>query len=157
MVRTSTTHYELRTTHHSPRTTRNPMSDINDHIPHTKAELLFPAHLISSLRDLRGEEWRALVDRVSVLPETHPDCLAFILMMIELDGCLRCNSNNFKFLRGCFLCATQTVQSFKGTDNDLIEMYNKAKHDLGVHLQQGHLQQGHLQQGLKPGEMKIAA
>ena len=83
---------------------------------------------------------------------THPDSLAFVLMMIELDGCLRCNSNNFKFLRGCFLCATQTVQSFKGTDNDLLEMYNKAKHDLGVHLQQGHLQQG-----LKPGEMKIAA
>ncbi len=80
-------------------------------------------------------------------PKLIPDCLAFILMMIELDGCLRCNSNNFKFLRGCFLCATQTVQSFKGTDNDLIEMYNKAKQELGVHLQQEP----------KPGEMKLAA
>ncbi|MFN8440982.1 MAG: hypothetical protein U0175_09445 [Caldilineaceae bacterium] len=123
------------------------MTDLNDHIPHTKAELLFPAHLIPSLRDLRGEEWRQLVDRVSTLPETHPDCLAFILMMIELDGCLRCNSNNFKFLRGCFLCATQTVQSFKGNDGDLLEMYNKAKHDLNIHLQQG----------IKPGELKLAA
>ena len=123
------------------------MTDLNDHIPHTKAELLFPAHLIPSLRDLRGEEWRQLVDRVSTLPETHPDCLAFILMMIELDGCLRCNSNNFKFLRGCFLCATQTVQSFKGNDGDLLEMYNKAKQDLNIHLQQG----------IKPGELKLAA
>ncbi len=123
------------------------MSDLNDYIIHTKAELLFPAHLISSLRDLRGQEWRALVERVSQLPETHPDSLAFVLMMIELDGCLRCNSNNFKFLRGCFLCATQTVQSFKGSDSDLLEMYNKAKHDLGIHLQQG----------IKPGELKLAA
>jgi hypothetical protein len=109
----------------------------NDLIVHTKAELLFPAQLISSLRDLRGEEWRALVDRVSALPETHQDSLAFVLMMIELDGCLKCNSNNYKFLRGCYLCATQTVQSFKGTDGDLLELYGKARQELTQHLTQG--------------------
>jgi hypothetical protein len=123
------------------------VSDPNDLIVHTKAELLFPAHLISSLRELRGEEWRSLVDRVAALPETHPDSLAFVLMMIELDGCLRCNSNNYKFLRGCFLCATQMVQSYKGTDGDLLELYNKARHDLTLHLTQG----------LRPGELPIAA
>lgn len=109
----------------------------NDYIIHTKAELLFPAHLISSLRELRGEEWQALVDKVAALPETHPDSLAFVLMMIELDGCLRCNSNNYKFLRGCYLCATQTVQSYKGTDNDLLTMYERAKQELNRHFQQG--------------------
>jgi len=108
----------------------------NDLIVHTKAELLFPAQLISSLRDLRGEEWRALVDRVSALPETHQDSLAFVLMMIELDGCLKCNSNNYKFLRGCYLCATQTVQSFKGSDADLLELYGKARQELSQHLSQ---------------------
>ncbi len=113
------------------------MSDLNDYIIHAKAELLFPAHLISSLRDLRGEEWRMLVDRVAALPETHPDSLAFVLMMIELNGCLKCNSNNYKFLRGCYLCATQTVQSFKGGDGELIEMYSRAKRQLNMHLQQG--------------------
>ena len=101
------------------------MSDLNDLLVHTKAELLFPAHLISSLRELRGEEWRELVDRVTALPETHVDSLAFVLLMIELDGCLRCNSNNYKFLRGCFLCATQTVQSYKGSDSDLVDLYQK--------------------------------
>jgi hypothetical protein len=113
------------------------VSDPNDLIIHTKAELLFPAHLISSLRELRGEDWRLLVDRVAALPETHPDSLAFVLMMIELNGCLRCNSNNYKFLRGCFLCATQTVQSFKGTDDDLLELYGRARHELNMHLTQG--------------------
>lgn len=111
------------------------MSD--DLIIHTKAELLFPAHLISSLRELRGEDWRALVDRVAALPETHLDSLAFVLMMIELDGCLRCNSNNYKFLRGCFLCATQTVQSYKGSDADLLEMYARARQELSLNLKQG--------------------
>jgi len=124
------------------------MSDLNDYyVVHAKAELLFPAHLISSLRDLRGEEWRLLVDRVSALPETHPDSLAFVLMMIELDGCLKCNSNNYKFLRGCFLCATQTVQSYKGNDTDLLEMYSRARRQLSMHLQQG----------VRPGALSLAA
>ncbi len=122
------------------------MSDLNEFV-HAKAELLFPAHLIPSLRDLRGEEWRALVDRVAALPETDLDSLAFVLMMIELDGCLRCNSNNYKFLRGCFLCATQTVQSYKGTDNDLLELYNRAKS----------LLKRHLDQGVRPGVLSLTA
>lgn len=123
------------------------MSDLNENALHAKAELLFPAHLISSLRDLREDEWRDLVDRVAVLPETHPDSLAFVLMMIELDGCMKCNSNNYKFLRGCFLCATQTVQSFKGTDRDLLDMYEKAKRTLEIQLQHG----------VSPGQLTIEA
>lgn len=113
------------------------MLDINETTIQTKAELLFPAHLISSLRDLREDEWRDLVDRVAGLPETDPDSLAFVLMMIELDGCMKCNSNNFKFLRGCFLCATQTVQSFKGSDKDLLRMYEKAQKKIAAQLKKG--------------------
>ncbi len=78
-----------------------------------------------------------MVDRVAALPETHLDSLAFVFMMIELDGCLRCNSNNYKFLRGCFLCATQTVQSYKGSDGDLLALYSKAKQELSQSLKQG--------------------
>ncbi len=113
------------------------MAESSEYALHAKADLLFPAHLINSLRNLRGEEWRTLVDRVAALPETHPDSLAFVLMMVELNGCLRCNSNNYKFLRGCFLCATQTVQSFKGSDRDLLDMYGRAQQSLNLHLQQG--------------------
>ena len=113
------------------------MSEPSEYAMHAKAELLFPAHLISTLRDLRGDEWSALVDRVAALPETHPDSLAFVLMMIELDGCLKCNSNNYKFLRGCYLCATQTVQSFKGTDRELLDMYVRAQQEINLYLQQG--------------------
>lgn len=123
------------------------MSDLSEFAVHAKAELLFPAHLIPSLRELRGPEWQELVDRVAALPETHLDSLAFVLMMIELDGCLKCNSNNYKFLRGCFLCATQTVQSYKGTDGDLLELYQRAKQELSRHLQQG----------VRPGEFSLAA
>ena len=99
------------------------------------------------MRDLRGNEWRNLVDRVTALPETHPDNLAFVLMMIELDGCLRCNSNNYKFLRGCFLCATQAVQSFKGADADLIILFENAKKELEIQLQRG----------VRPGALELSS
>jgi len=122
------------------------MSSLSEFAVQSKAELLFPAHLIPSLRDLRGEEWRDLVDRVASLPETHHDSLAFVLMMIELNGCLKCNSNNYKFLRGCYLCATQTVQSYKGSDQDLIELYGRAKRELELSLQQG----------VRPGELSLS-
>lgn len=95
-----------------------------------KAELLFPPRLISSLRDLRGPEWADLVQRVARLPETDPDSLAFSLMMIRLDGCVKCHEGSFKYMRGCQLCATQTVMQFKGTDTDLLLAYQKAQRDI---------------------------
>ncbi len=101
-----------------------------------RAEILFPAHLIPILRDLRGPQWRQLVDRVADLPDTHPDSLAFVLMMIRLSECLRCHSNNFRFLRGCALCSIQTIQSFKGEDEDLLALFQEAKQELSQRLGQ---------------------
>ncbi len=99
-----------------------------------KAELLFPPRLIPILKNLRGPEWAALVDRVMKLPETDPDSLAFSLMMIRLDGCVKCHEGSFKYMRGCHLCATQTVMQFKGTDNDMIQLYLKARRDIDSYL-----------------------
>jgi hypothetical protein len=99
-----------------------------------KAELLFPPRLIPSLRDLRGPEWAELVARVAKLPETDPDSLAFTLMMIRLDGCVKCHEGSFKYMRGCQLCATQTVMQFKGLDTDLIALYQKARRDVDSYL-----------------------
>ena len=36
------------------------MVDVNDAVLDGKAELFFPAYLIPSLRDLRGDSWREL-------------------------------------------------------------------------------------------------
>jgi len=95
-----------------------------------RTELLFPPHLIPDLRDLRGIEWRNLVDHVSSLSETHPDTLAFCLMMIRLNACLGCVSGSYRFMRGCELCSQQTIARYQGTDEELIEQFYRAKHDL---------------------------
>jgi hypothetical protein len=95
-----------------------------------RTELLFPPRLIPDLKDLRGEKWRELVEHVASLPETHPDTVAFCLMMIRLNSCLGCVSGSYRFMRGCELCSQQTIARFQGTDEELIEQFERAKEDL---------------------------
>lgn len=92
-----------------------------------KYDLLFTPHLIPQLRSLRGEEWDNLIDHLSDLSETHPDTLAFSVMMINLGGCLSCEMDSYRAQRGCATCAKQTVISYKGSDQQLLKQYEKAQ------------------------------
>lgn len=97
---------------------------------YTNNELLFPNYVIPVLRDMRGPEWRDLVDRVIPLEDTHPEKLAFVLMMIRLNGCLDCETDSYRALRGCAMCATQTLRRYKGPDRELLDAYAKALEDV---------------------------
>ncbi len=101
------------------------------------AEVLFPARVIPSLRDLRGKDWQTFVDRVSEQPENNPDVLAFGLMMIRLNSCMTCTSDSFRALRGCTNCAQHIVSKFKGTDKDLIEKWQAARSEILTYLSSG--------------------
>lgn len=91
-----------------------------------KAELLFPNYLIPELRELRGPGWAQLVDRVLAVDEAHPVSLAFMLMMVELGSCLQCHSESYKFLQGCKICSARTVRCYKGTDEELVALFEQA-------------------------------
>jgi hypothetical protein len=93
-------------------------------------ELMFPPRVIPSLSEARGPDWRRLVDRVMALPEEHPESLALSLLMIRLDGCLECETDSYRAMRGCELCAIQTLRRFKGSDRDLIQRYKDALQDV---------------------------
>jgi hypothetical protein len=95
-----------------------------------RTELLFPPHLIPDLKDLRGEEWRELVEHILSLPETHQDTLAFCLMMIRLNACMGCVSGSYRFMRGCELCSQQTIARYQGTDEELLAHFHQAREDL---------------------------
>lgn len=97
---------------------------------YTENELFFPCYVIPSLRNLRGQAWQALVQRVSSLPESHEETLAFVLMMARLNGCLSCETDSYRAMRGCAACAVQTLRRYKGTDDDLLELFNKALGDV---------------------------
>jgi vacuolar-type H+-ATPase subunit F/Vma7 len=97
-------------------------------------ELLYPHYVTAELRDMRGPEWRALVDHVLELPESHEEVLAFSLMMIRLNGCMACETDSYRAMRGCLACAAQTLRRYKGPDRDLICVYEQALSDIRKRL-----------------------
>lgn len=98
-------------------------------------ELLFPSRVIETLRSLRGDTWRDLVDRVNSLEPDNVDHLAFVLMMIRLGGCVSCNADSFRAMRGCTQCARQTIRRFRGTDQDLVDLFTEARQDVVKNIQ----------------------
>ncbi len=99
-------------------------------------ELLFPPNVIATLRSERGQTWRGLVERVVRLPEDHPESLAFSLMMIRLDGCLTCETDSYRAMRGCAACARQTLRRFKGPDDLLLDRFAESLDEVSAYLQE---------------------
>lgn len=93
-------------------------------------ELMFPHKIISTLQHMRGPQWKALVNRVLELPETHEETLAFMLMMIRLNGCMECETDSYRAMRGCDACSIQTLRRYKGSDEELLSNYQQALHDI---------------------------
>jgi hypothetical protein len=101
---------------------------------YTKNELLFPHYVIPQLRDMRGAEWRDLVDRVLAVPEGDEQSLAFMLMMVRLNGCMACETDSYRAMRGCDACAIQTLRRYKGSDKELLKHYQQALDDVKRYL-----------------------
>ncbi len=101
---------------------------------YTKNELMFPHHAIPQLRNARGEQWRKLVDRVSALPETHEEVLAFMLMMVRVNGCLPCETDSYRAMRGCAACTLQTLRRYKDSDEGLVQLFELALADVQNYL-----------------------
>jgi hypothetical protein len=97
---------------------------------HSDTEILFPMRVAPQLRDLRGEGWRALVDRAAAAPDASPQQLAFSLVMIRQCGCLTCHPDAFRAMRGCTLCSVQAVRRFRGEDADLERLAQEAQGEL---------------------------
>ena len=104
---------------------------------YTKNELMFPHRVIPLLRDLRGTEWRDLVDKVLAVPEGDEQSLAFVLMMVRLNGCLVCETDSYRAMRGCDACAIQTLRRYKGPDRELLRMYQEALGDIRQYNNRG--------------------
>jgi hypothetical protein len=98
-------------------------------------ELLFPSGVIPKLRDLRGNLWQRLVDRVTPMKPMNPDRLAFILLMVRLCNCIPCQADSFRAMRGCKQCACQAVNRFRGDDQELMAMYEQARDEVELFFQ----------------------
>jgi hypothetical protein len=104
---------------------------------HGDTEILFPMRVAPALRDLRGEVWARLVRRAAAAPDASLDALAFSLMLIRLSGCLTCHTDSYRAMRGCTACATLTVKRFRGDDNELVALFERARVDVMNYMKQG--------------------
>jgi len=93
-------------------------------------ELIFPNRVIPELRQLRGASWQKLVDEVSEKAETDPDQIAFVLMMARVDGCMTCNADSFRAMKGCTLCAQDAIRRFRGDDKELLTLFKDAEKEI---------------------------
>lgn len=89
-------------------------------------ELLFPARVIPLLRTLRGQEWQEMIEKVMQEDENSQGRSAFVLMMVRLNGCISCNADSFRAMRGCTQCARQVIRRFRGSDLELCHQYQQA-------------------------------
>jgi hypothetical protein len=97
-------------------------------------EILFPMRVAPYLTDLRGEQWQKLVERVTRQPDASLDQLAFSLVLVRLGGCLTCHTDSYRAMRGCTICAKQAVRRFKGEDQGLLALFEKARQDILKYL-----------------------
>lgn len=86
-------------------------------------EILFPHYAIPALRNTRDGKWAQLVDDLDGKPETSPEILGLMSLMIDLNGCLTCETDSFRAMRGCTACAKQTLRRCKDSDEDLRRCY----------------------------------
>jgi hypothetical protein len=101
---------------------------------YTNNQLMFPYHVIPTLRNLRGSEWKELIDRVLSVAEGDEESLAFVLMMVRLNGCMACETDSYRAMRGCDACAIQMLRRYKGSDRELIRVYQQALDDVRRYL-----------------------
>jgi hypothetical protein len=93
-------------------------------------ELLFPPRIIPSLRNLRGATWNKLIDRVEKGDETSTEQIAFVLLMVRINGCASCNADSFRAMHGCTQCAKLAIHRLKETDRKLIKLFEETRQEV---------------------------
>jgi hypothetical protein len=106
------------------------------------SEILFPSRCIPQLRDLRTQKWAILVDHLLEIPDQHEDVLGFSLMIIRLSSCLTCDLDSYRASLGCCTCACRTVSGFKGSDEELIQLFEDTREEVRDYLGQDGLPVG---------------
>jgi hypothetical protein len=90
----------------------------------TGVDLLFPPRLIPVLRHLRGSAWQDLISNLINREPLDRERLAFIAMMVHMGGCMSCQADSFKAMRGCSQCAILSIRRFRGSDQELLSRYS---------------------------------
>jgi hypothetical protein len=97
-------------------------------------ELLFPLRIVPSLANMRGQEWQDLLDNLVAPQASLADQMGFVLMMVRMGGCVGCNADSFRAMKGCTLCARQNIKRYRGNDKELIELFRQTSKEVETYL-----------------------
>lgn len=98
-------------------------------------DLIFPPRVIPILAEERTPAWRDLVQAVEQSGPESLEQTAFILMMARMSACATCNSDSFRALNGCMVCARQSLKRYRGSDEDLVELFQSAKDEVERYIE----------------------
>jgi len=89
-------------------------------------EFVFPPYAIPALHGMRGVEWDRLVEAMLQSSPTSPERAAFVLMIVGLAGCVSCQADSYRAMRGCVPCSRQVIRRYAGEDEELSKQYHAA-------------------------------
>jgi len=98
-------------------------------------ELVFPIRVLPHLKHLRSEIWESITEKVIERPNDLSNQMAFTLMMTKIAGCLTCDSDSFRAIRGCTLCTQQALKRYRGSDKELEILLNKSQEKVKKYLE----------------------
>ncbi|MCX6054508.1 MAG: hypothetical protein NTZ74_06265 [Chloroflexi bacterium] len=97
-------------------------------------EILFPIKAIPYLLDIRGDEWQSLVSKITSSEDNLCAKIAFTALVVKLAGCVGCNADSFRAMRGCVQCSRLIIKRFKGSDSDLLNNYQECLNEVNTYL-----------------------
>ncbi|MEA4906784.1 MAG: hypothetical protein VB089_04150 [Anaerolineaceae bacterium] len=57
-----------------------------------------------------------------------------MLLMVRLAGCVTCNADAFRAMKGCTQCARQVVRRYRGSDQDLVDQFTESRQEVSEYL-----------------------
>ena len=95
---------------------------------------MFPPRVIPQLGGLRGVVWQKLVDESGSNGTSLVKRAGFTLMMVRLGGCQGCSIDSYRGMRGCTVCAKQTIRRYRGTDEELVKQFEQSCGEIEQYL-----------------------
>lgn len=120
---------------------------------YSHCEILFPHSKVSGLKNLKGDDWKELVEEIAMLPETHPDALAFSHMMIKICDCLNCDLSSYKAALGCAACSQRTVNALRDNDKQLLQRFKKSQKIIYDYLRETRVEEADISEEFEEPEV----
>jgi len=88
-------------------------------------EIIFPLRVLPLIADTHDANWKALVASVCARDADALQKMGLVLTLARLAGCASCNSDSFRAMRGCTLCAQQTMRRQHISGNELRHLFDQ--------------------------------